>query len=127
MTCDTLDGTMMNTINVARSMTMNPEQPSRSWDGTLPGHERSVGSDPEKVHNAEYAEERIGELIALKRFAEEHLRILQDESVLANPEHMQEIQHKINIHQGAAERAQLMINELLDSSGADDKETRTYQ
>jgi hypothetical protein len=116
---------MVDTINAVR-MAMNPEQAPQSWDGTVPGYERSIGSDPETIHKAEYAEERIGELIALKRFAEEQIKVLQSASVVADSAYLKEIQHKINIHQGAAERAQLIINELLDSSGADDKEERTY-
>jgi hypothetical protein len=107
-------------------MTMDPEQAPRSWDGTIPGYERLLGSDAETVHNAEYAEERIGELVALKRFAEGQIEELKNTTIPSDSAFQEEIQHKIQIHQGACERAQLMINELLDSSGSDDKEEHTH-
>lgn len=108
-------------------MAANPEQSPKSWDGTLPGYERLMEHDPAVVKNAEYTAERIPELVSLQRFAEAQIKVLTEELATAQPEQVEVIQDKIRLHEQACERAQLIINELLDSYGAaQDNEGRMY-
>ncbi len=108
-------------------MAANPEQSPKSWDGTLPGYERLMEHDPAVVKNAEYTAERIPELVSLKRFAEAQIKVLTEELATAQPEQVEAIQDKLQVHEQARERAQLIINELLDSYGpTQSDEERTY-